>query len=142
MAPRSATTHFVFVYGTLMKGFQEDWQTKVGARLLGRGRISGKLYDLGEYPGAICAAGDSGEYVKGELYEVKDPELATSILDQFEEFFPRRPHKSLFVRIIAPVTLEDGRRENAWVYVYNQPVDETRLVPSGDYRDNFARRER
>lgn len=142
MAGRTTTTHFLFVYGTLMKGFQEDWQTKVGARLVGRGRISGKLYDLGEYPGAIRAAADSGEYVRGELYEVKDAELATGILDRFEEFFPRRPRRSLFVRIIAPVTLEDGRRENAWVYVYNQPVDETRLVPSGDYRDNFARRER
>lgn len=142
MAGGATTTNFLFVYGTLMKGFQEDWQTKVGARLLGRGIINGKLYDLGEFPGAICAAGDSGEYVKGELYQVRDAALATRILDQFEEFFPRQPHKSLFVRIIAPVTLEDGRRENAWVYVYNQPVDESRLVPSGDYRDNFARRER
>lgn len=142
MAGGATTTNFLFVYGTLMKGFQEDWQTKVGARLLGRGIINGKLYDLGEFPGAICAAGDSGEYVKGELYQVRDAALATRILDQFEEFFPRQPHKSLFVRIIAPVTLEDGRRENAWVYVYNQPVDESRLVPSGDYRNNFARRER
>jgi len=125
-----------------MKGFQEDWQTEVGARFVGRGRINGKLYDLGEYPGAICAASDSRQYVRGELYEVRDPELATGILDRFEEFFPRQPHKSLFVRIIAPVTLEDGRMKNAWVYVYNQSVDETRLIPGGDYRHNFATRER
>jgi gamma-glutamylcyclotransferase (GGCT)/AIG2-like uncharacterized protein YtfP len=142
MGNRAASTRFLFVYGTLMKGFQEDWQTKVGARLVGTGRINGKLYDLGEHPGAICAAGDSGEYVKGELYEVKDTDLATSILDQFEEFFPRRPHQSLFVRITAPVTLEDGRTENAWVYVYNKPVDESRLIPSGDYRHSLATRER
>ena len=142
MAGRAATTHFVFVYGTLMKGFQEDWQTKAGARLVGRGRINGRLYDLGEYPGAICTAGDSGENVKGKLYQVKDAELATKILDRFEEFFPRRPRKSLFVRIIELVTLEDGARENAWVYVYNQGVDETKLLPGDDYRDKFARRER
>jgi gamma-glutamylcyclotransferase (GGCT)/AIG2-like uncharacterized protein YtfP len=142
MVSHAVATHFLFVYGTLMKGLQEDWQTKVGARLVGRGRINGKLYALGEYPGAISTAADSGEYVKGELYEVKDAELATRILDQFEEYFPRQPQKSLFVRIIAPVTLEDGRRQNAWVYVYNQPVDETTLIPSGDYRDSFARRER
>lgn len=109
---------------------------------MGRGRMNGKLYDLGDFPGAICAAPDSGEYVKGELYEVRDAEFATKILDEFEEFFPRHPRKSLFVRTIAPVTLEDGRREDAWVYVYNQPVDETKLVPSGDYRENSARRER
>jgi len=141
MADRAVSTRFLFVYGTLMKGFQEDWQTQVGARLVATGRINGKLYDLGEYPGAVCAASDSGQYVKGELYELIDPDLATSILDQFEEFFPGQPHKSLFLRIIAPVTLEDGRRQNAWVYVYNKPVDETKLVPSGDYRDKFAGRE-
>jgi gamma-glutamylcyclotransferase (GGCT)/AIG2-like uncharacterized protein YtfP len=125
-----------------MKGFQEDWQTKVGARLVGTGRIGGRLYDLGEYPGAICAAGEGGEYVKGELYEVRDAELATSILDEFEEFSARRPRQSLFVRIVAPVTLEDGRKVNAWVYVYNKPIEESRLIPSGDYRQSLARRER
>jgi gamma-glutamylcyclotransferase (GGCT)/AIG2-like uncharacterized protein YtfP len=142
MASRTDTTRFIFVYGTLMKGFHEDWQTKVGAHLVGRGRINGRLYDLGEYPGAICAPADSGEHVRGELYEVEDAKLATRILDRFEEYFPRRPHKSLFLRIVAPVTLEDGRTENAWVYVYNRDVDEATFIPGGDYRDKFASRER
>jgi gamma-glutamylcyclotransferase (GGCT)/AIG2-like uncharacterized protein YtfP len=142
MAPERATTHFLFVYGTLMKGFHEDWQKKVGARLVGRGRINGMLYDLGEYPGAKCSAPDSGEYIKGELYELGDPELAAKVLDRYEEFLPDRPRSSLFVRMTAPVTLEGGRSENAWVYVYNRPVDGTKLVPSGDFRDVITSRER
>ncbi len=139
MASSAVTTHFFFVYGTLMKGCQEDWQAEVGARLVGRGRINAKLYDLGDYPGAVCISSESGEYVKGELYQVKDSELATRILDRYEEFFPAQPHNSLFVRTIAPVILEDGRREYAWVYVYNQPVDEAKLIPGGDYRDRTTK---
>ena len=141
MAPDGATTHFLFVYGTLMKGFREDWQKKLGARLVGRGRINGRLYDLGEYPGAKCSAADSGEYVKGELYELGDPELAIKALDRYEEFLPDRPRSSLFVRTAAPVTLEDGRTESAWVYIYNRPVDEKKLVPRGDYRDVITSRQ-
>lgn len=125
-----------------MKGFKEGWQTKVGARLVGKGKMKGRLYDLGEYPGAVYDSTDFGEYVRGELYEVKNSDRAIRTLDRYEEFFPRQPHKSLFVRIVAPVTLEDGRRENAWVYVYNRPVEDTKLVPSGDYRDRFASRAR
>jgi gamma-glutamylcyclotransferase (GGCT)/AIG2-like uncharacterized protein YtfP len=132
---------FLFVYGTLMRGFQDGWQTRVGARFVGRGRMNGKLYDLGEYPGAVFTDGGSSGYVKGELYKVGDAELATRILDQFEGFFPRRAHKSLFLRVVARVTLEDGRTKNAWVYVYNRPVDESKLIPSGDYREKLARRE-
>ena len=142
MAGHRTTGRFLFVYGTLMKGLQEGWQRKVGARFVGRGRINGKLYDLGKYPGAIFTDAGSGGYVKGELYKVRDPELATRILDRFEEFSPRRPHKSLFLRVVARVTLEDDRTEDAWVYVYNRPVDESKLIPSGDYREKLARRER
>jgi gamma-glutamylcyclotransferase (GGCT)/AIG2-like uncharacterized protein YtfP len=41
----------LFVYGTLMKGHRDDWQQKVRARFIGRGRITGKLYRLGKFPG-------------------------------------------------------------------------------------------
>jgi gamma-glutamylcyclotransferase (GGCT)/AIG2-like uncharacterized protein YtfP len=125
-----------------MKGFEEDWQHRVGARLVGRGRISGRLYDLGEYPAAVATESDSGECVKGELYAVRDVDLATKMLDEVEEFFPQQRHKSLFRRILLPVTLDDGRRQAAWVYVYNRPINEARLVPSGDYRDRVAKEER
>lgn len=140
MPETMTTTSFLFVYGTLMKGFQADWPSKVGARLVGRGKISAKLYDLGDYPGAVYVPGDSGPYVKGELYQLRNPELANGILDQYEEFFPGQPDKSLFVRTVATVRLEEGRREKAWVYFYNRPVDEARFIPSGDYRDKVSAR--
>ena len=118
-----------------MKGFAEDRQEEVAAELVGRGSINAKLYDLGDYPGATPDDGNHRQYVTGELYRLSDPELATRILDQYEEFLPSQPDESLFVRALVVVTLESGRKENAWAYFYNRAVDEARLIPSGDYRD-------
>jgi gamma-glutamylcyclotransferase (GGCT)/AIG2-like uncharacterized protein YtfP len=118
-----------------MKGFAEDWQEKVAAELVGRGSINAKLYDLGDYPGATPVDGNHREHLRGELYRLSNLELATSILDEYEEFLPSQPDESLFVRALVAVTLDNGRKENAWAYFYNRAVDEAKLIPSGDYRD-------
>jgi gamma-glutamylcyclotransferase (GGCT)/AIG2-like uncharacterized protein YtfP len=127
---------FLFVYGTLMRGFREDWQRKVGAEFLGRGTIRGKLYDLGDYPGTRVLGAEPGRRVSGELYRPRDPELALKTLDEYEEFSPLKPHKSLFIRKLVSVTLEDGRKKRAWVYLYNRGIAKARLIPTGRYRDS------
>jgi gamma-glutamylcyclotransferase (GGCT)/AIG2-like uncharacterized protein YtfP len=118
-----------------MKGFQEDWQRKVGAEFVGRGTIRGNLYDLGDYPGARVVAAEPGQRVSGELYRLRDPELALETLDKYEEFSPREPNRSLFVRELLPVILEDGRKRRAWAYLYNRGIAGAKLIPSGRYRD-------
>jgi gamma-glutamylcyclotransferase (GGCT)/AIG2-like uncharacterized protein YtfP len=127
---------YLFVYGTLMKGFDslEKWQKRVNAVLLGRGRVSGKLYDVGDYPGAVAADRNSQWEVLGELYELRTPEAAIKLLDDYEDFFPMHPEKSLYVRTLVPVKMEDGRTVRAWVYWFNGEVDEGKLIPNGDYR--------
>ncbi len=122
-----------------MKGFQDHWPGGVGARLAGHGRITGRLYDLGDYPGAVSTS-DTREHVKGELYRLDDPDLAINILDQYEEFFPSHPDKSLFVRRLVPVTMEDGRQKKAWAYFYNREVDQADWIPGGNYRDRISAR--
>jgi gamma-glutamylcyclotransferase (GGCT)/AIG2-like uncharacterized protein YtfP len=140
MAPglRTVTRHpLLFVYGTLMRGFHEDWHEKVEANLLGEGTIRAKLYDLGDYPGAKLAGAGSESLVKGELYQLRDPERAIEILDKYEDYIPSQPRKSLFIRELVPVTLESGRKRMAWTYLYNRPVDNLKLIPSGNYRDRI-----
>jgi gamma-glutamylcyclotransferase (GGCT)/AIG2-like uncharacterized protein YtfP len=139
MSGCAAGTKLLFVYGTLMKGLGEDWQDKVGARLIGHGRISAKLYDLGDYPGAVTSE-DARRHVEGEVYQLDDPDLATKILDQHEEFFPPDIGKSLFVRKELPVAMRDGTQKRAWVYLYNRPVNETDSIPSGNYRERTSAR--
>lgn len=133
------STKFLFVYGTLMKGFRDNWQARVGARLVGHGCITGKLYDLGDYPGAV-SSGDKEDLVKGELYELNEPVPAMKILDEYEEFSPAQPEKSLFVRRVVPVTMRDRSRKKAWAYFYNRDVGGAHYIPEGDYRDRIPTR--
>ena len=136
------TPRFLFVYGTLLRGSAsvESWQRRVQAEFAGRGRIKGKLYDLGEYPGAIA---DAEQVVRGEVYELRSPDDAVKILDELDEYegyFPLRPKKSLFVRRVTSVVMDDGGNTKAWVYFFNGPVDENDLIPGGDYRSNLKPR--
>jgi gamma-glutamylcyclotransferase (GGCT)/AIG2-like uncharacterized protein YtfP len=119
-----------------MKGFREDWQRKLGAEFVGRGTIRANLYDFGEYPGARVVGAESGRRVSGELYRLRDPELALKTLDEYEEFSPLKPNKSLFIRKLVSVTLEDGRKKRAWAYLYNRGIANARLIPTGCYRDS------
>jgi gamma-glutamylcyclotransferase (GGCT)/AIG2-like uncharacterized protein YtfP len=122
---------YFFVYGTLMEGQRNDLLSQLRASLVGRGTIQAKLYDLGEYPGAKP---DHRHQVKGELYRLAKPAQHLTLLDDYEDFVSLRRHSSLFVREQTEVTLEDGRREIAWVYFYNRPVDESYFVAGGDFR--------
>ena len=140
MAKKKLKNGLLFVYGTLMKGFHERWQLDLGASLIGPGSIKAKLYDFGEFPGATLARRVGQDRVKGELYGLSDPDAALRKLDEYEEYFPAEPRRSLFVRRKVPVVLADGSRETAWAYFYNRPVDEARPIPSGNYREKATAR--
>jgi gamma-glutamylcyclotransferase (GGCT)/AIG2-like uncharacterized protein YtfP len=139
VAPNVNRTPYLLVYGTLMRGLGEDWQHQLGARFIRRGSIKARLYDLAGYPGAVGSGSD--ERVKGELYRLTSPERALAALDDYEEYLPSKPLRSLFVREVLPVTLEGGGEKKAWVYLYNREVPESRVIPSGDYRRRLSRRQ-
>ena len=95
----------------------------LGARaaFLGGGDGRGRLLALGRYPGLIDGAGR----VRGEIYQLDDPELLP-VLDREEGYnFERRR---------AIVTLANGRRARAWVYRYRGPQNRAVPIPDGDYR--------
>ena len=125
----------VFVYGTLRRGFALHSELKkVGARYLGKGQILGKLFDLGEYPGAVRLAGGNSN-IEGELYELQNPAEQLAVLDEIEEFDPRLPNKSLFIRKKATVKLKDGGRVRAWVYFLPRKPRRGLMIVSGNYAD-------
>jgi gamma-glutamylcyclotransferase (GGCT)/AIG2-like uncharacterized protein YtfP len=87
---------------------------------IGRGRIEGKMVDLGEYPGAIAGTGE----ITGDLYRLDDPEKMLAALDEYEG--------SEFVRRIAKVRMED-RVVEAWTYWYQgDPIDHP-AIADNDY---------
>jgi len=134
MARRDLETDKLFVYGTLRRGFDPHEYLRSSARFLGKGRIAGRLYDLGEFPGAIPSA-LPGEEIKGELYELSDLGRQLKALDAYEEFDPIHPDKSLFVRQRVDVRLENGESLKAWTYFLPQEPAKARRIRSGDYLD-------
>jgi gamma-glutamylcyclotransferase (GGCT)/AIG2-like uncharacterized protein YtfP len=111
----------LFAYGTLMRGYALHEVLARGATFLGVGSVSGRLLDLGRYPGLVDGAGR----VSGEVYRLDDRELLP-VLDREEGYnFERRR---------AIVTLPDGRRARVWLYRYSGPRERAILIPDGDYR--------
>ena len=99
-----------------------------------RARISAKelaaLFDLGIYPAAIPAF-DSR--VWGELHRMTQPAEVLRELDEIEGYRPSEPDSSLYARLEASVTLDDGRTATAWAYFYNAPLGSAPRIESGDY---------
>lgn len=139
MSRRATDTNLLFVYGTLMKAHGDDWQKQAGAHLVGHGQMTGKLYDLGQFPGAV-ASSDPRWRIAGEVYRLDDIGRATGILDEYEEFHPARPDESLFIRREMPVVMENGTERWAWVYLYNRPVKESDRIQSGKYQERIPSR--
>ena len=135
-----AETNKIFVYGTLRRGFPlHKYLPTSSARFVGRGTILGRLYDLGDFPGALPSGSPTHE-IEGELYELINGTKLLKELDKVEEFFPEGPDESLFLRRITDVELESGKKVKAWVYYLAEKPANARLIQSGDYAE--ARRSR
>lgn len=114
----------LFVYGTVRRGGVRAMNDLFpGAKFVGGGEVSGRLYDLGEYPG--LQLGGSGSRVVGEVYEIDDEALGK--LDDIEA-------SSDYRRGRVEVSLFGGDRVTCWVYA---PASEVclgrRLIESGDW---------
>ena len=119
--------HALFIYGTLMPGLRLAAQME-GAEHLGPATVSGRLVDVGRYPGLLHGEG----VVVGEVYRVSDAQLAR--LDQVEDMVPGHRAASQYWR--EQVMVQDGALagQPVWTYVYNRPVDDLTPIPHGDYR--------
>lgn len=125
-------TDLVFFYGTLMSGFERAGRARLDRSLkpMGRGRINAALFDLGIYPAAI-PAGDG--HVWGEVHQMLDATDVLETLDGIEGYSSQAPDSSLYRRVETPVTFEDGRTADVWVYFYNAPLGRAERIQSGDY---------
>jgi gamma-glutamylcyclotransferase (GGCT)/AIG2-like uncharacterized protein YtfP len=129
-------SELVFFYGTLMTPFNRPGRQQIDPHLayVGRGSISATLFDLGIYPAAVPA---SEGQVWGEVYEMLNPFTVLQALDEIEGYRATEPEASLYTRVKTPVTLEDGRRVDAWAYFYNAPLGRAERIESGDYLEHL-----
>lgn len=113
----------LFVYGTLRRGSKNKFATLLAERaeFVGPARVRGRLYDLGEYPGARQELESEG-WISGEVYRFSDPELLKS-LDGYEG-----PE---FDRHQTTAQAENGGVD-CWIYWY-KGTPAGRLIASGDW---------
>lgn len=123
----------VVLYGSLMSDVDPEERPDELATLLrkiGGATVRGELFDLGEYPGLKSGEGR----VEGELYEVLD-HRAFQVLDGVERYDATDPDRSLYIRRL--VRLVEPPRD-AWVYVYNDSVDETAKLEVSSWKEHLA----
>jgi gamma-glutamylcyclotransferase (GGCT)/AIG2-like uncharacterized protein YtfP len=115
--------HLVFVYGTLRRDGARAMSIRFpNSKFVADAKVSGSLYDLGEYPGLILC--ESNSLVIGEVYEVDDEVL--NELDDFEA-------SSHYWRKQAEVSL-GAQRTLCWTYEPNlESYSPRTLITSGDW---------
>ena len=125
---------YLFVYGTLRRdaGHPSHGLLAQGAQLIGLARMTGRLYEVADYPGAVFSAGE-GEQVVGELYRLLEPEVVLPALDDYEEAGEVYPQPREYRREWTTVEMENGIKVEAWCYLYNRPTAGLRRIPGGDW---------
>lgn len=132
-------TDYLFVYGTLRSDANADSYhqfIKPNFTRVGRATVPGRLYLIDYYPGLLPAQ-HASDIVVGEVHAFTGGEATLLAADTYEECAPDSPQPHLYRRVRETATLKDGSTVDAWVYLYALPVDETRLIRSGNFLDPF-----
>ncbi len=129
-------------YGTLMTGQENGLPPAMRARLRDGRRclIRGRLYEIREpmpnggeavYP-ALVEGRDDQAWIVGEVFAISgSPDEASAVLaatDCYEDCIPDDPDASIYLRCRRRVLVK-GVAHEAWIYLYNRPVDWLRPVP-------------
>jgi gamma-glutamylcyclotransferase (GGCT)/AIG2-like uncharacterized protein YtfP len=117
---------YLFVYGTLKSTFRNRYARRLHreALLAGQATMPGRLYRIHWYPG-MRPPRDCGDFVKGELYRLRQPSKMLEVLDEYEDDYRRELRRA---------TLETGQSFPAWVYIYRHRRPEDRYIASGEWQ--------
>ena len=128
------TSNHLFVYGTLMRGFDHPMAQLLsrGADLIGEARCQGRLYLVTHYP-ALVLSGDPADVVFGELYRLRAPDELLREFDMYEACGEGFAEPTEYVRHMLPVTSEAHSIDEAWTYLYNWPVAQLPRIVSGRF---------
>lgn len=127
----------LFVYGSLRtRGYNYENYLKDEIKDYKRAVIKGKLYHIENkgYPAAIHGQG----VVYGELMEFYNYDETIKIVDKLESYYEFNIKDSMYIREEVEVTLLDGSKEMAYVYIYNMDCNENKEdklieVPNNDW---------
>jgi gamma-glutamylcyclotransferase (GGCT)/AIG2-like uncharacterized protein YtfP len=124
----------LFVYGTLMRGFDHPMAKLLsrGADFIGEARCQGRLYLVKHYPGMVLSD-DPDEVVFGELYRLRAADELLREFDMYEACGEGFAEPTEYIRRMLTVTREGQTPDEAWTYVYNWPVARLPQIASGRF---------
>jgi gamma-glutamylcyclotransferase (GGCT)/AIG2-like uncharacterized protein YtfP len=131
------TSDRLFVYGTLMRGFDHPMARLLSANgdFLRDATCRGRLYLVKHYPGLVLSD-DPADLVFGELYRLRERDAMLREFDMYEACGEGFAQPTEYRREMLQVTLEDGAASEAWTYVYNWPVTNLPRIASGRFLEN------
>lgn len=123
----SPSSRYVFVYGTLRKGDDNDiTRLTPTPQFVGHASIEGVMHHLGAYPGVLLAPGRA---VVGEVYAIK-PALELK-LDEIEMLYPEEKDEYFKREVSVQV---DGRTLTCVLYEINPSYTVgCPVIESGDW---------
>jgi gamma-glutamylcyclotransferase (GGCT)/AIG2-like uncharacterized protein YtfP len=124
----------LFVYGTLMRGFDHPMAKLLSrsADFIGEAKCQGRLYRVKHYP-ALVLSNDPAEIVFGEVYRLRERDALLGEFDMYEACGEGFAEPTEYVRQMLEVALDDGTASEAWTYVYNWPVARLPRIASGRF---------
>jgi gamma-glutamylcyclotransferase (GGCT)/AIG2-like uncharacterized protein YtfP len=102
------------------------------SEFVGKGYFHGKLFLVDTFPGAIKSV-KSTDRVFGTLLKIPDFKNTIKILDTYEGYDENQLKLSLFIRELVTIYLSNDQKIQAWVYLYNRPVVNLKLISDFDF---------
>jgi gamma-glutamylcyclotransferase (GGCT)/AIG2-like uncharacterized protein YtfP len=129
----------IFVYGSLARGnihfnkfFNEEQITP-------NVFIRASAYRL-EVGYSVVSTQNPFQMVPGDMVTCSKSEILLSLLDEFHGFSFKTPEKSLYLRILTDVYMDDGSVKKAYVYSINplKLPKTAKLIESGNWLEDFT----
>lgn len=122
---------FVFVYGTLRRGFHNNYLLK-HAEFIGKGQTEEK-FRLVANGLPFVRTDKQVSNIKGEVYKINENTLRH--LDALEGVRGVKESENWYNRISTTIELENGEFLDCFIYVNNKEDGET--IKSGDWKDKY-----
>ena len=139
------TSDHLFVYGTLMRGFDHPMAQLLsrGADFIGEARCRGRLYLVRHYPGLVLSD-EADDVVFGELFRLRQPAELLREFDMYEACGEGFAEPTEYIRQMLAVTREGEAAEpasteapiQALTYIYNWPVTGLPRIASGRFLEH------
>ncbi len=130
--PEFMTEDYLFVYGTLRKHTVRHNLLQRFCDYIDTGMLQAMMYQISDYPGVILTD-DPQQQVIGEVYRTHNPQMLFAVLDGYEECSSSFAEPHEYVRQQQMISLSNGNKLSAWVYLYNQSITGMKLITSGDF---------